>query len=443
MHPYTASTAAQRFGFGEPDLQPMAGDPLGWVRAQLHPAAAAPKRPADLMGSGEALRLTRRALLAAAARGEQAQALAQARQQGLRATMADLQWRWQLAAAGPRPVCERLVQFWSNHFTVSAARVVVSGLVWPFEREAIRPHALGRFEDLLRATTLHPAMLLYLDNASSVGPNSRAGQRRDKGLNENLARELLELHTVGVGAGYSQRDVTEAARVLTGWRPARMGDDAEVVFDSALHEPGSKTVLGRGYPEGRTGLDRLLADLARHPATAQFLATKLARHFVSDEPPAALVDAVALRYRASDGDLAATSRALFEHPLAWQPAAVKFKRPEDLVLSAHRVTALPIERPGLLLTGMAAMGQPVGRAPSPQGWPERVADWSGPDALLKRIEWAAALAERGGRGIDARTLAEQASGATLDAATRREIERAESGSQALAVWLASPSFQWR
>jgi uncharacterized protein (DUF1800 family) len=340
-------------------------------------------------------------------------------------------------------VAERWVHFWINHFTVAATKATMIALVGPHQVEAIRPHAFGSFKNLARAATVHPAMLLYLDNAQSFGPDSRAGKRREKGLNENLARELLELHTLGVNGGYTQADVTETARLLTGWTvtPETQG---KAEFMAALHQPGSKTILGKGYPEGPAALDQLLTDLSRHPSCSKFLANKLVRHFVTDEPPAALVDAVATRFRTSDGDLRAVAHTLFSHDLAWSPDhAPKFKRPEELVLSAHRMLKQPVDSVEQFVFAVQGMGQAVGRAPSPQGWPDRTEDWLSPDALLKRVQWAERFGELYRENADARDLAQLAWGADLSRSTLQHIERAESSAQALALALSSPEFQRR
>ncbi len=450
-----ATLAAHRFGLAETSLRALQADPRGWVQAQFRDPQPLDDR--GLLGSAEVGPLTRRVLRRAltsatpkpaasapeAITAAPAEAADPARRMLRRASLDALQRRWQHAVATDTPVFERWVLFWSNHFCVAATRGAMLGMVWPYEREAIRPHVTGRFATLLRAATLHPGMLIYLDNAQSIGPASRAGRRRERGLNENLARELLELHTVGVHGGYSQADVTELARLLTGWTVSR--DDAmKTVFQPALHEPGPKRVLGRRYREGPEAVDALFEDLAHHPGTARWVATKLARHFVADEPPAALVDALALRFRASDGDLRSVATTLFEHDLAWRAdTAAKFKRPEELLISAHRLLKLPIVQTEKLALGLAQMGQPIGRPPSPQGWPDRREDWLGPDALLKRVEWAAALADEHASRADARQLAALAWGSDLGLDTRQQIDRAESGTQALALLLASPEFQRR
>ncbi|MBP6852950.1 MAG: DUF1800 domain-containing protein [Rhodoferax sp.] len=439
---HAAAIASHRFGYSEPNLHAIGSDPRGWVSGQwLQPQGF---DSSGLLTGVQAhalgLEVLRKNLQAS---NQQAAMEAEPARRQLRQTnLAGLQRRWHHMVSTTTPAAERWTQFWANHFCVAATRGTVAALVWPHEYEAIRPHAFGRFADLLRAAVLHPAMLLYLDNAQSIGPRSRLGRRRERGLNENLARELLELHTLGVHGGYTQGDVTETARLLTGWTVRADGSGAS--FVPALHEPGAKKVLGRSYPEGPDAVDLLLQDLAQHPSCATFLATKLVRHFVTDEPPAALVQAVAARFRASDGDLPATAQALTDHPLAWSPDhPPKFKRPEDLVVSAHRVARLPLMPVEPLAYATQLMGQPMARAPSPQGWPDRTEDWLSPDALLKRVQWAERFAQTQGRVVDARAVSSQALGADLSDNTRQQIERAASGVQALTLWFASPEFQRR
>ena len=447
-----ATIAAHRFGLGESTLSAVHPDPRGWVLEQLR--APSPLDATGLESTAD-MRAIGRRVLQAALQPAEPQGSEQARSSVREAGLRDLQRRWHHRITTTTPVAERWIAFWANHFTVAATKGTTLGLVGPFEREAIRPLAFGRFADLLRAATLHPAMLLYLDNAVSFGAGSTAGRRRGGGLNENLARELLELHTLGVNGGYTQADVTETARLLTGWTVSRSRDRMDAAdtspdaagagrFVSALHEPGSKHILGRRYEEGPQAVNALLDDLARHPATARHLARKLAGHFVADEPPPTLVAAVAAAFQASDGDLATVARVLFTHELAWRTEGPgKLKRPEEWMLSAHRVLAWPIQAPAAamrLATQLGEMGQPPNRAPSPQGWPDLQADWLGPDAIWKRIEWASQFAQAVGAGVDARAVAEASLGTGLGPATRREIERAESPTQALALFLASPEF---
>lgn len=445
-----ATIASHRFGYTETSLRAVQPDPRGWVLDQFRQPF--PMDVTGLIDSAAAMQLTREVLKGAlqakpGADGKQppdAPGPATPSRLELRKTnMKGLQTRWQHIVATPTPVAERWVQFWANHFCVAATKGSMLALVWPHEYEAIRPNAFTDFRTLLRAAVLHPAMLLYLDNAQSIGPDSLGGQRRKKGLNENLARELLELHTLGVNGGYTQQDVTQTARLLTGWTVGPR-TDGKVGFVPVIHEPGVKTILGKRYAEGPQALDQLLGDLCVHPSCAQFVATKLVRHFVTDDPPAALVDAVAQRFRDSGGDMRSLAQALFGHDLAWSPHhAPKFKRPEDLVLSAHRMLKLPVAYVEQTARALQDMGQAVGRAPSPQGWADRTEDWLSPDALLKRVQWADHFASVNSDAADARALSSLAWGEDLSDTTLKHIERAESSAQALALALASPEFQRR
>lgn len=472
-----AVIAAHRFGLGEPSLAVVGDDAAGWLTAQIGPADAA--QGDGLLGTPEAL--------AHVAAEREAKRLAKNPPPGMTAeqvlaghyrevVIADTRSRLLTAARTARPFAERLQLFWANHFTVSLAKGSTRGLIGAFERDAIRPNIAGSFEALLFASTTHPAMLRYLDNTQSAGPNStlvaRAAKRAAKsgeparvsGLNENLAREVLELHTLGAasargpGASYTQADVTSFAAVLTGWRVG-LDDSADLAqrFDPAWHEPGRKTLLGQHYPDGPDGLRRVLHDLALHPATARFIATKLARHFVADDPPAALVGRLTDAYRRSDGDLPTVYRELVRSPEAWNPQPVKLKSPEELVVSAARVlqfggvgtagAARGVGKQAVDLAGfgasIAALGQRVQAAPSPAGWSDRAEDWLGPDAVWKRLEWSTRLADRLRSSIDARALAAQSLGPWLSEATRTQIERAADGSQAVALLLMAPEFQRR
>jgi uncharacterized protein (DUF1800 family) len=380
--------------------------------------------------------------------------------------LAESNSRLRQAVSTERSFIERLVQFWTNHFAVSADKPSVTGIAGAFEREAIRPHVLGRFSELLFAVEKHPAMLLYLDNHLSAGPNSeitrrgannRRRLRRDnaqrgqpRGLNENLAREILELHTLGVGGGYTQADVTTFAKVITGWsvsgNPGPLGvrDPGKFEFRDTWHEPGAKTLLGKRYAEGGVGQgETVLRDLARHPSTAKFIATKLARHFVADEPPAALVDSLADAFRDSGGDLPAVYRTLLAHEAAWRAEPAKFKTPNDYIVSTYRALDLPVEDQPRTFASFDLLGQRPWTPGSPAGWPDRAADWDGAAAIFKRIEWADAVASRVGSKRSAAELAPQVLGASLTERTRTAIARAESGAQALTLLLSSPEFMRR
>jgi uncharacterized protein (DUF1800 family) len=366
--------------------------------------------------------------------------------------------RFDSALASDSPFVERLVHFWANHFAVSVDKLPVIGLAGLLEFEAIRPHVLGRFSDMLMAVEQHPAMLVYLDQAQSIGPNSRAGQfaamrgGKARGLNENLAREIMELHTLGVRTGYSQADVTEFARALTGWTVggigrgpgARMLGNApagEFQFADLLHEPGDRTIMGKRYGQpGEAQARAVLIDLAASPATAKHLATKLARHFAGDEPPPALVDRLSKAYLASSGDLPSVYRALIESPEPWAAQPLKFKTPWEWSVSALRAVGsrdLPAQAAAGLLK---QLGQPTWQPGSPAGWDDIAASWAAPEALVLRVEAAQRIADRAGSTVDARALAEKLYPGSLSETTRTAIARAESPAEGLALLLVSPEF---
>ena len=482
---HAAALAAHRFGLGEPSLKPLGNDPRGWLVAQIGPASA--QRGQGLSSGADGAK--RFAAYFAKAGFAQTASGAQADSPGMGQTTMrsteqqfaehfrqtvqdDVRARLVTATTSDQPFNERLALFWANHFTVSTAKGSARGMAGSFEREAIRPHIGGSFESLLQASVRHPGMLMYLDNQRSAGPQSAIVQRlarrprkpeqaarRVGGLNENLAREVLELHTLGASSGsgsgayggwggFSQTDVTEFARVLTGWRVSHAavikGDSSSTEFDPDWHEPGPKTVLGKRYAEGPEALRQVLADLARHPSTARFVCTRLARHFVADEPPPALVARLERAWRSSDGNLPAVARALVDSPEAWQPQAVKLKSPEEFLISTVRLLGLgerAFERAPD--AGLITLGQRVQAAPSPAGWPDRAEEWLGPDAVWKRVEWATRVAERSSSQLDARALAQASLGPLLGDETARQIERAADGRQALALLLLSPEFQRR
>ena len=348
------------------------------------------------------------------------------------------------AQATATPLHERLALHWCNHFAVTDANKT-GFFAGAMEREAIRPNMLGRFHAMLRGCTTHPAMLFFLDNRVSAGPNSAEGQRRRRGLNENLGRELLELHTLGVDGGYTQQDVQEVARILTGWtvhveargRPL----EERIGFDPALHEPGPRQVLGKRYPDaGPEQLELLLVDLCRHPATARHVTRRLVRHFVGDQAPPALAQRLAGVFRDTDGDLVAVTRAMLRSEQAWTTPATKLRPPVQLLFSAARM--VHPERPAPR-GALRAMGQAWQNAPSPAGWPEEDNSWVAADSVKTRLDWALEVASHLSPVPDARRLAEQAFGDGLSAETKRAIERAASGGQAMTLLLMSPEFQRR
>jgi uncharacterized protein (DUF1800 family) len=367
--------------------------------------------------------------------------------------------RYRHAATSEHPFHERLVHFFSNHFAVSADKQPLPAVAGLFENEAIRPHVNGTFFDLLLAAERHPAMILYLDNQRSIGPGSTLGKRANRrrpgqqvGLNENLAREILELHTLGVHGGYTQDDVTSLARVLTGWSIGGAGERGQFAegepgrfeFREAIHEPGPQRILGNRYDQAgiRQG-ETVLRDLATHPATARFVSTKLARHFVADDPPASLVDRLVEAWDTSGGDLPTVCAALIDAPEAWAEARRKYKSPHDFVVSTLRAFDHVPNNPQFIVGALDLMGQTPFRPGSPEGWPDTAAQWGGADALFKRIEWANTVARSVGARVDPAALGDAVLGARFDSETRKAVSRAESRVQGMSLLLASPDFQRR
>jgi uncharacterized protein (DUF1800 family) len=336
---------------------------------------------------------------------------------------------------------ERLVWFWSNHFCISADKIL--SMCGPYEREAIRPHVLGRFVDMLQAVESHPAMLFYLDNSESMGPDSVAGINGNKGLNENLARETLELHTLGVRSGYTQADVTSFANVLTGWtyigtRVPNHG--GEFVFVERLHEPGEQTVLGKRYPDTGVAQGRaVLADLARHPATAQHIAFKLARHFVADEPPPALVAKLESTFKDSDGDLKELAKVLINAEESWTPERSKLKPPSEWTIGMLRLSGAEWTIPiGRVMAAQATLGEALWRPPAPNGYPDSEAAWI--DGVARRLDVANDFAGRLATGVEPLALLDSGLGPLASDDTRDTVARAESRSQALALLMMAPEY---
>jgi len=444
-----AVLAASRFGLGPRpgELAAIGGDPKGWLKAQLSDVPDVP--PAIAALSGTEARLAALPPAGTGAPGEAQKNLVKVILQTAREHYPDdAAARLQAAITTETPFAERLVAFWSNHFTVSALRPVAAGFIGPYEAEAIRPHLFGRFVDLLKAATLHPAMLLYLDNATSIGPNSRAGTRRGKGLNENLARELMELHTLGVDGGYTQGDVTELAKILTGWTIHRPGQPQRAiaaerggaVFFGPIHEPGSKTLLGKTYGDsGSVEADLALEDLAGHPATARFIATKLARHFIADDPPKAAVSALAETFTRTGGDLRAVYTRLIDLDTAWQGEG-KYRAPYDWVVAIFRAFAADeSDKARRAVQALDRLGQRPFFAPSPAGWPDDSASWLAPESLLARVDYAEAVGRTKAES-DPMQLADRTVGAALTAESKFAIQHAPSRSDAVALLLVSPEF---
>ncbi|HEY2020651.1 DUF1800 domain-containing protein [Paraburkholderia sp.] len=488
LHDNAAAIALNRFGLGaRPDDTPPA-DPKGWLLAQFEQYQATPaawsnqptsvalatqlgeqrqqnaaKADADAQASAGAGASTSTSAASAASDAAAMQAEKLAANKALRVEIRDVyrtavNARVVSALSTPTPFVDRLVYFWANHFAISTDKPQVTALAGTFEMEAIRPHVLGRFDDMLIAVERHPAMQLFLDQTRSVGPDSaaamRAGQRdpdHKRGLNENLAREIMELHTLGVRSGYTQADVTEFARALTGWSVAGVkgpqpggAAPGAFVFRAALHEPGTRTILGRQYDQpGEAQALAVLHDFAASPATAQHIAGKLARHFVADNPPPAVVDRLARAFERSGGDLPTVYRALIDSQEAWSPVAVKFKTPWEWTVSAMR--GLGWQDLGNLQGAplLTQLGQPVWRPGSPAGYDDIAASWAAPDALVRRVEVAQRFAARVGDRLDPRSLGQTLLVGSISEPTATAVARAESASTAIALLLVSPDFQRR
>ncbi|WP_404333751.1 DUF1800 family protein [Sphingomonas sp. MMS12-HWE2-04] len=489
-----ASIALNRFGLGGRPGDDPGTNPKAWLRAQFNRYAPAPQPIAALPGSAqiatelgdylEQVRLARReagamapvapspaapmpgadtmmaeapaaTAVPARQRSEEAMEIRRmATRQGRDHYVAAIGARAQAAVDSDAPFVERLVHFWANHFAVSADNLETTGLSGSLEFEAIRPHVLGKFGDMLHAVERHPAMLLYLNQAELVGPNSPAGlvaararRPRKIGLNENLAREILELHTLGVRTGYSQADVTEFARAMTGRTVAGLGrargesETGRAVFLPRLHEPGARTILGQSWAQpGEAQSEAVLDMLALHPATARHLATKLARHFAGDDPPAALIGRLEAVYQKSGGDLPSVYLALIDAPECWVAGPVKFKSPWEWSVAAWRALGNQQLTPNGVSGLLGQLGQPVWKPGSPAGWDDVAGAWAGPDAVMRRVEAAERMAQRTRDTVDARRRAAELFPGALSPSTVQAIARSESPAQGVALMLVAPEF---
>jgi uncharacterized protein (DUF1800 family) len=471
-----AAIALHRFGFGPVagSIAAIADDPRGALLADLERPGAGRVAAAHLPSSAQAARalfefraeraanekLAQRAKKAAEAEGMGSAAAeapnpdantqgpvpqsAQTQQNPPPALPVQLvqnegKARIEAAVAAEIGFVERLVWFWSNHFCISTDKIL--SMAGAYEREAIRPHVLGRFVDMLTAVETHPAMLFYLDNGLSIGPNSIAGINRDKSLNENLAREILELHTLGVRTGYSQDDVTRFANVLTGWTWIAFNEPShggEFVFVKRMHEPGEQTVIGKAYPD--TGMNQgraVLADLAQQPATAAHIAYKFARHFVADQPPPPLVDKLTKSFIDSDGNLKELAKTLIAAEESWTLERTKLKRPAEWIVSALRLTGAQWAI-GRVMGSQGLLGEPLWRPPGPNGFADDEAAWI--DGLSQRADIADGFARRAAERLDAVALVEAGLGPLASMETRNTVASAQSRAQALVVLLMAPEF---
>jgi uncharacterized protein (DUF1800 family) len=459
--------AANRFGLGARpgDLESIDKDPVDWLLDQLQGPSRQPNELKGLPASAKVLveiqdlRREEREMRQLA-NDEPAPDFVRKYGRTVRDHYTEqTQARYRLAASSDYPFHERLVHFWSNHFAVSADKQPLPAIAGLYENEAIRPNVTGNFADLLIACEKHPAMITYLDNQRSIGPTSTLGRRanrgqrdREIGLNENLAREILELHTLGVDGGYTQNDVTTFAKVITGWSIGGAGENGRFAegdpgtfeFREVIHEPGTHQVLGKRYAQsGIKQGEAVLRDLAMHPATARFISSKLARHFVADEPPSELVDELAATYLESGGELTKVYETLVSADAAWLESHSKYKSPHDFVISTFRAFDHVPDNARLVVGALDSMGQAPFRPGSPAGWPDTAEHWGGADALYKRIEWSNTVSRVVGSRVNPVDLGDAVLGSTFVAETRKAISRAEDNVQGMTLLLASPDFQRR
>jgi uncharacterized protein (DUF1800 family) len=470
-----ALRALNRFGLGaRRGERQRISDPRGWLKAQLE--GGAPSLHASDVPLPGAIGDAVRGLRMPGQSEEQERR--DARRRLVELSAGEARTALEARISSDRPFVERLVAFWSNHLCVSSgSKILVAPLAGSYERDVIRPHVLGRFEDMVLASAKHPAMLAYLDNFQSIGPSSpgaQMGQRNNgakRGLNENYARELLELHTLGVNGGYTQADVQELARVLTGWtidgiggpgarlpqgtQPRRAngatrraqpppGSAIGFTFREMLHEPGTKTVLKEQYKEdGLAEGERAIRALCRHASTAQFVATKLATHFISDDPPPASVDRLARAFRSSDGDLKVVARALIEEPEAWREDARKFRTPQDWFIAVMRAFGAHEVNPNAPVV-LRQLRQPLWSPPSPKGFGDAMQEWADPDSLLNRGELARTISRQPGvTALDPRTLLDVVDVPAGNPLLSLIADTSIPAPERVALAIAGPAFQWR
>lgn len=469
-----AAHAAARFGLGAMlgELKTIGGDPQGWAVAQIHALPDTVELLKNLADTNEAARLMRPfyqmnddydkrqtileahaddpAFKAAIQHKAAETAMANIANWKLLQDMLNAEVRMRLFAGiqTKRPLHERMLRFWSNHFTTSTGKFYSSTFPGVLERDAIRPHLFGRFETMLRAVTEHPGMIYYLTNEGSVGSNSLDG-KKSGGLNENLAREILELHTLGVNGGYTQADVTGFARILTGWTVTAEaygnGNVCKFYFNANGHEPGEQIVLGKHYAEdGKAQGDAVLHDLAHNPATARHIATKLARHFIADDPPEAAIAAIAAVFTKTEGDLAEVTAAVIKLPEAWEKPLNKFRNSEDYLLAVCRALDITAPKDDWIADAYNSLGQVPLAGPSPAGWGDKTGDWAAPDNIIKRISWAGNVAKQ--ITIQTQTPHERGQeifGGLLNKRTDEIILHTADYEQAMKILLISPEMQRR
>lgn len=437
-----AFIALNRFGYGASSegLANLKQEPLNFLKSQLQ----SPKIPTHLADTGEVKKLSEflNARKGKNSREKKAQ---------IRPILKNYytQFVFDLTTeklTSTQPFIERLTSFWFNHFTVSISKFSTIGLVRDYQYKAIRPYVTGKFSDMLIAVCQHPAMLFYLDNNISFGPNSKIGRKKKRGLNENLAREILELHSLGVNGGYKQKDVVELTKILTGWtiKKNRNGK-LEAVFNFVPqgHEPGTKTLLGYKYQEnGMNEAIEALTMLANHPSTAKHLARKMATHFVSDDPPETLIKKLETAFLNSGGNLGSMAKALINAPESWEEPISKIKPTPDFIISAFRALGY---KPNKLeiLSSFSILDYKEFNAPSPQGFSDQNNYWATPGSIMKRIEWSQEFSKRLTINTNPYELAKKLFGPIMKKNTAFGLKGAESGKQGISLLLMSPEFQRR
>lgn len=446
-----SALAEIRYGYGfRPDRKPAPGPValLGALRKAdpfiaNNPIASLDERLAYRMLQAESNTARRQ-------KAGNAEALAKrARQTRERIILTDFRTHFSRPTLAWAPFRERLLSFWADHFTVALRVNRDSILVMDYLQNALRPHLTGNFGDMLEAVVTHPAMLIFLGQANSVGPNSNAGQRQNRGLNENLAREVLELHTMGVSAGYSQDDVRQFAELLTGLTYGPKG----FAFRKGFVEPGEETVLGKSY--GGDDFDAIktaLRDISLREDTAQHLAEKLIVHFIGGTPQPGHVAQISGAYLSSGGDLMAVYAALLDHEEAWVPELRKAKQPYDFIISSLRAVGLKPKHfqefnlrdyRRFFIGPMIEMGQPLMQPNGPDGWSEDPGAWITPAGLTARILWGNALAQRHAKNSDPRKFLQAALRDAASEPLRLAVSRAETKHEGIAITLASPDFNRR
>jgi uncharacterized protein (DUF1800 family) len=442
-----ANIAVNRFGYGarEDEFEQALPNPKQWVKSQLTPVSFDNSLPSSsdiFIVHSKYLKEKKQLKNKKESNEKQKKMMGNSPRAALKDMSVDTLQR---AISSSNSVSWRLLDFFSNHFSVTAQGRLMTGLSATLEREAIAPNMLGNFGDLLLAVEQHPAMLIYLNNEKSFGPNSRMAKKRKKGLNENLAREIMELHTLGVNGGYTQHDVIELAKAITGWSVKRPDKEKDTgfIFREYGHEPGTRKLLGKSYPQdGLSQGQKMLTDLAMHPATAKYICYKIAHHFVSDIPSNTLLDKMENTWMKTEGNLTQVMNTLFDSQESWQAGTKKFKTPRDFVISTHRALSEKNIVDKWLLSSLTNLGQQPFNAGSPAGFSDDYQDWLGGNALMARIDWSARVSQSRKR-VNTEEVMNSTLGDSISMNTYQAVMRAESRQQALTLLLMSPEFQWR